>query len=386
MSGRARLAALAFLVSLCCSAAAAPQGVLEEFSIDKEGGPMVVPVTIQGKVYRFVVDTGASHSIFDVSLKPLLGAAKDARVVVTPSGPREFEFAMPPAGCVGKLPLPKDAPVLVHDLTHLREALGLDVYGFLGMDFLSRYVVRIDLDRGRLTFSRSAGQEAGQSAPLQFTRGLPCLEADLIGFGPGEWFVIDTGDVGATSGRLTGTTCRLLEKLDHLTPLGQTRVQTAAERVEVKQGRVKSLKISNFSHQGLCFSEASDWNALGLCFLSRYTVTFDFPNQVAYLKPSTRHQCPDQPGGSGLGILRRDGRTLVLCVREGGPAARAGLAKDDEIVSIDGRAAAERAIPALGRLLCAEGRAVRVVFRRGGEVKETTILLGTGSRVGDKQP
>jgi hypothetical protein len=69
------------------SSAAPPEGaVLETFAIDREGGPFLVPVTIQGKTYPFVLDTGSSCAIFDQKLRPLLGKAAGEKVATTPRG------------------------------------------------------------------------------------------------------------------------------------------------------------------------------------------------------------------------------------------------------------------------------------------------------------
>src|SRR5215471_12403369 len=50
-----------------------PRNVLERFDVAKDGDALIVPVEFQGKTYRFLLDTGASVTVFDTSLEPQLG-------------------------------------------------------------------------------------------------------------------------------------------------------------------------------------------------------------------------------------------------------------------------------------------------------------------------
>jgi hypothetical protein len=386
MADHIRVLCLVLLLPLLPLASASPAGddVLEEFDIGRDAGPIVVPVTIQGKRYPFVVDTASSHSVFDTSLRPCLCNPVKAQHILTPAGLKQFAFAIPPDTFVGRLPLCKTAPVLVHDLQRLRETAGLDIKGFLGMDFLSQYVVRIDFDRGRLALLRAVGRDAGHPLAIKRVQGTPRVEADVMGAGPAVWFLIDTADFGSDSGRLTEGTFGLLKDFGKLTPAGESRAETGGGVMEVKQGRLECIKIGPFEHRGLCFGTTKDTEALGLGFWARYTVTFDFPANTMYLRANMRHGSADVVGGSGLGMVRREGRTFVECIADGSPAAKAGIRKGDEIVSIEGKKASEGSLLVLGRLLCGEGRTVRLVVRQGREVRKVPLRLETSWRTGKK--
>jgi hypothetical protein len=52
-----------------------PELVLERFAVARNGEELMVPVRIAGKDHLFVVDTGASMTLFDTSL--LLGMPVD---------------------------------------------------------------------------------------------------------------------------------------------------------------------------------------------------------------------------------------------------------------------------------------------------------------------
>src|SRR5207302_2014602 len=55
------------------------------------------------------------------------------------------------------------------DLRKIREASGEPIMGFLGMDFLGRYVVRIDPDRGEVLFLKSVPEDAGVPFPMPWS-------------------------------------------------------------------------------------------------------------------------------------------------------------------------------------------------------------------------
>ena len=112
MSSLAHLSCLAILLGLT---AKPPDDELEGFAISREVEPIVIPVTIAGKSYPFLVDTGSTYTVFDTSLAPLLGEEIERRSVLTPAGLSEFQVAKPKAASVGRFPACTDSPVLLVD-------------------------------------------------------------------------------------------------------------------------------------------------------------------------------------------------------------------------------------------------------------------------------
>ena len=118
-----------------------------------------------------------------------------------------------------------------------------------------------------------------------------------------EWFLLDTGHIGLDSGRLRPELIRQLSEAGKMRPVAASQVETGGGRMEIRQGFLDCLRIGGFEHKGLLVSNTQDCNAVGLGFCARYRITLDFPTGVVYLQAS-RHAIEDQPGGSGLGILR----------------------------------------------------------------------------------
>ena len=97
-------------------AATAPKAaVRESFTIDPDDLAVLVPVRVGDKDYRFMLDTGASGSTFDVSLRSHLGPRVGSVSVQDAFGRANDDLYSPPKARVGSLPLTKE-PVLCHDL------------------------------------------------------------------------------------------------------------------------------------------------------------------------------------------------------------------------------------------------------------------------------
>ena len=60
--------------------------LLEAFAIGQQGRVIILPVTIEGKDYPFVFDTGSSHVLYDTTLKPYLGKALSVEKAATAGG------------------------------------------------------------------------------------------------------------------------------------------------------------------------------------------------------------------------------------------------------------------------------------------------------------
>jgi predicted aspartyl protease len=371
---------LACLILFCLSsltqAAAPPSDVLEEFDIGTDEGPILVPVTIAGKQYPFLLDTGATHIGYDRSLRHLLGKSLAKRTLNSPAGPVAVEFAMPPKAALGKLPLPADTPAMVDDLRRFSDAMGVRIYGILGLDFLGAHAVRIDFERGRLSFLRRGFARQGRSVPLKRDGGVAYVEADIVGAGPPEVFLIDTACAGFVSVSLNPGVYDVLARLGRVKTTGEIVTETARGRGEERSGRLDRLSIGRFEARGLVAMRGQNYSVLGLHFWARYTTTFDFPARKLYLQKTDRSARAD-PGGdcSGLAIVARNGRPLIADVAEGSPGDDAGLRKGDEVVSIAGRSTASTNLITIRRLLCVPDRTVKVVVKRGGKTKEVPVRL-----------
>jgi hypothetical protein len=200
-----------------------PKAVIERFKIAKDGTLVLLPVELKGKQYLFALDTGAVSCIYDSSLIPLLGAPIRTEEVETSDGGTRIQFFQPPDAKLGRSSLWTGFPVVAHDLRRLREGSGEEVYGFIGMDFLAKHVVRIDTDRSEVVFLRSAGPDAGRPLPMTFESNIPYVQVHISGLDEPQLFMVDTGcSPGGGTGLMRGNLFDSLAVQGKIKPIGGT--------------------------------------------------------------------------------------------------------------------------------------------------------------------
>ncbi len=339
---------------------------LEQFAILQDGGPLLVPVTIQGKTHSFILDTGASCTAYDKALAPLLGAPTGRGRVLLATGVEMADQYAAPDAAVGKLPLPKGQMVYVTDLSKARAVGGLDVRGVLGMDFLRHYVVELDHGRGLVTFRQLARPQSGASVPLFMHQGVPWASVCLPG-GQREPFMIDTGELGYSSGSLRTGLVKALEAEGKLAPEGgESKFAGAGKRSTVRHhARLEALTFGPVEQRRLLFSWPAQCNTLGLNFWARQVTTFDFPNGMVYLGPPVEHALADEPDRSGLHFLKLGRCLVVQSVDPGSPAARAGLRAEDVLLDVGGAPLDRGSLVPIRTLLSENGKTVPLRVRRG---------------------
>lgn len=346
---------------------------LDEFEVFGDGDALLLPVTLDGKTHLFLLDTGTTYTIFDKSLKSALGDPIDRVTAKTTNGVVRTTLYRMPKASVGTTPLETDSPVCVLDMTSLREGIGHQVEGVLGMDFLRQHVLRIDFDAARVSFLRSAGADAGESLDLTYDDAdCPWVQGKLPD-GAAEPFKIDTGNI-VGSGSIRSEAFRSLLTDSGLHVGGEWWYETASGKSRERWGRLESLQVGKGSHKGLIMTESSK-STLGLGYLSHYTVTFDFPNQKLYLRPGKSFDRPDEEDMSGLRFRRPHGHTVVDTVEKGSPAESGGLKPGDVILTVCDKDADKLRLFEIRSLLCEKDKTVQVRFKRGHKQKEASFVL-----------
>ncbi|HEU5256947.1 MAG TPA: retroviral-like aspartic protease family protein [Vicinamibacterales bacterium] len=134
-------------------------------------GEVVIPVFIEGQgPYRFILDTGSSHSAISETLATALGAAPVAKApVATAVGSilsavvrlQEVEVGSAQVESLLATALPRDAA----------DWLGDGINGVLGQDFLSQFDYTLDYRSLRLSWNDSGQTEKGVRLALEPSHG-----------------------------------------------------------------------------------------------------------------------------------------------------------------------------------------------------------------------
>jgi hypothetical protein len=345
--------------------------VLETIRLPYGDDCLAVPVKVGGKEYAFILDTGASHILFDTSLP--LGRPRDGARAVTPTGETRVNDFDPPNTKLGSFNLTSDAPVYGVDLAQYRRIYGRPVCGLVGMDFLKRHVIQIDFDAGEMRFLKAADGSHGDRVELSLAQAVPTVKARLSNWEDAE-LVIDTGATGLSCGYLTSPQFDRLHRDQKVAVVGETRTLTLSDDRTARNGRLSSLSVGDFTVKPAYVVE-SGRGLLGLNFWSRFVVTFDFPNSVAYLKKGKQFDRPDLRDLSGLHLLRDDGKTYAEFVDKTCPAADCGIKDKDVFVKIGDNPCEKLAMAEIRRMFATPGASYRLTIRRGNAESEVTLTL-----------
>jgi hypothetical protein len=236
-----------------------------------------------GRELPFVVDTGCPVTVFDKSLAAELSKRLDTGTINLEGGSQEYGAYAAPKLYLGNTPLLTGSNVFTCDLNWLSSLIGHRFVGILGIDCLSNYCVQLDFKDGKMRFldpGHLNTNHLGKAFPLVWS-GIPgdnvfpsIYHAGLLG-GTNDVIYLDLGDDSdgeAKSGMIKGH--YLFRALNFLT----TTILGVPASVPVKQCEWDGETYTNL---GIIPARI---NRLGLRFLARHLVTFDFPDQKLYLK------------------------------------------------------------------------------------------------------
>jgi hypothetical protein len=362
------------------------ENVLARFKVSREYDSLLLPVKVEGKDYLFLLDTGASMSIYDKSFRSILGDPLpldnlSVRIHTHAGGKEGLSLFRPPTAKLGNIDLPSDRPVSCIDFAKWRKLTKEEIYGAIGMDYLRDHVVRIDYDRGEVTFLRSVGTDPGTRVPLSLIYNVPHVWVTVPALQIPERFMVDTGWLGNNSGCLREAAFDMLAQRGSLTVIGSFKFELFLGSGKEKIGLLDKISLEDYCHKDLLFSR-SKLSSFSLNYLSRYVVTFDFPNKAMYLKKGPQFDKVDLQDRSGLHILWEKGQVQVESVDDASPAARVGIKPHDVLLTIDDATASEMSLTRIRRLFCQRGEKHRLLIQRREEKKELILDLSEKGKRG----
>jgi hypothetical protein len=277
------------LLVLCSCATKPPTSAIipatelpSEVSMNKNAGRwglVFVKLRLEGgEEVLFVVDTGASSTLLDKSLEP---AGKRLKRISfsTWSAEQEGEVYPAPRIYLGGAPL-MISNIVTCDLKKMSCPGG--ARGVLGMDCLKHYCMQLDFESGKIRFldpKRVNAAELGSAFPLTLNWNLPFIYRVGFGGGKSTHLLIDTGyDVDGQVENPKGPVAGIL----HLRECAWG--DNSYTNVLVRQGRNRSV--------------------VGLRFLARHLVTFDFPKQTMYLKQRSMGPLVDESFEEAMKFLK----------------------------------------------------------------------------------
>ncbi|HXT41558.1 MAG TPA: hypothetical protein VN887_16245 [Candidatus Angelobacter sp.] len=284
---------IVFSLLLLCSCATERSShphLATEVAINKDagrGGLLFIMLRLEnGEELPFVLDTGSPGTLFDKSLIPKLGKRLPLGrwTVSMPGDKQKSGLYWRPGLYLGNTRLKTGRLVATFNFKQLSDRVGHPIMGILAMDCLRHYCIQLNFQTGKIRFLDSKQLDVanlGRSFPLKLSLfgQLFTDHASLAG-GKSVKLLIDTGrngdgavEKGAINGHDSGWV-----RLPKCVWGGDTYTNLTVD---------------------------TGGNAIGLGFLARHVVTFDFPKRVMYLKQTSAGPLVDDEFVAALEFLRK---------------------------------------------------------------------------------
>ena len=331
-----------------------------EIPIEIYNNLVVVPVVLNGTLpLKFILDTGVRTAILtQKSFSDILNLAYTRKYSITGPGGQKMVDAYVTNNVSLTLPGVEGRGhallVLDQDYLELRNYLGTDVHGILGYELFSRFIIKVDYEKRVLTLFLPEGfklRQKFQRIPIKIEDTKPYTMVPLV-LADGTRF---TGKLLMDSG---ASHALLLDpESDEKIHVPQNTVSSAIGRglggeITGKAGRIESLSLGSYKLNGVItnFPDPNSYSdstlfkvfrngTLGGEILSRFTVIFDFPSEMVYLKKNADFKKDFHYNLSGL-TVKSKGASLnvfeVTAVREGSAASKTDVRVGDEIVTMNG--------------------------------------------------
>lgn len=259
-----------------------------------ENGLTVTLRLKSGEELLFAVDTGAPCMFLDKSLEPKLGRRFDSLPIYIMWGSKQSGGVyLAPKLYLGDTPLKMTGNgILTCDLKSVALPGSPRIMGILGMNVLEHYCIQLDFEARKMRFLNPRQlnvADLGQAFPISFLsdqneRGLshPFIQQPSLLGGAATNVLIDTGL------RIDGTVDSALFQREIVE---QRRQEGNA--IHGDNGRAWFAKCvwngETYTNLligpgGGAFENGKVGNVIGLGFLARHLVTFDFPHRMMYLK------------------------------------------------------------------------------------------------------
>lgn len=397
-----------FLSTCLCSSATGqkefgfsmPEGIRRvEIEFEEFNNLIVIPITINRFLtLKFILDTGVENAILTEKLFADIldaqyirelsmagpGVADSVQVYVT----NNMTFHLP-GGLIGKN---MNMLVLKEDYLKLSENMGDEIYGIIGYDIFSRFVVEINYDTKRLILHDPAKfrpKRRSTGIPIEIKNSKPFLKTSIsqeeqtssldimVDTGASHAALLDFG----TKVQETATANRIVTRLG----------QGIGGEISGYLSRLDTLSIADFTFESVLFSSpfegsyhkaikrGSKYGTIGGELLHHFNVTIDYAHQMIYLQKSHRYREAFEHDMSGL-TLNAKGIELdtleVVFVKEDSPSDHAGVEVGDVLLKINSKNLLNSKLSEITAMLRKrEGLKIKCKILRNGEILKKTFFL-----------
>ncbi|MEO0898163.1 MAG: PDZ domain-containing protein [Bacteroidota bacterium] len=366
--------------------------------VEIQNNVVLLPVRVNNSFeMHFILDTGAKTTILtEPTILPFLNVKEFSEITVKGLGrgkeikarlARDIKIAMPGAKGSGI-----NMVVMPEDVISYSGMFGKPVYGIIGFDLFGQFTVEINYQGKYIIlhnpfFHKPPKGKKWQTIPIELRQAKPYVTASLENHEGNvitDTWLLDTGASMAIS--LFRSQLTLPNKsVQSFLGKGLTG------EVHGHLGRNPIFKIGDYELKDIVtgypdeeslamFPEEMNWYGnIGSDVMSRFKVVFDYFNNKVYLKKNSDFKKPFDYNNSGLEIITLGAQYenfMIAYVRPNSPAAKAGVQKNDVLMSVNGSPVSGMKIDQVyGDLIRREGKAVRLKLRRGQKIIKTRFVL-----------
>ncbi|MBS1660214.1 MAG: aspartyl protease family protein [Bacteroidetes bacterium] len=274
--------------------------------------------------------------------------------------------------------------VQVADYDLLSSVYGEKIDGIVGAGFFSRYLVKIDYDRGQMDIYTRGNVRYPRGGFLLKPRlyGLPMLEGDLEDARAiRSRFYFDTGAGLCLLFSSNFTSDSAIFSPKRKKPV---KIQGAGlgGKTEMQLTTLKTFSLGPFRFKKIptyIFEDAYDVTSypqlaglIGNDLLRRFNLWLNYERSEIYILPNRSYKQPFDYSYSGVTIALIEGRIVVTDVIEESPAAKAGFREGDRVVAVNGDR--KQDLQVYQGLLRTMGPKVKVLVQRENGKEELLLM------------
>jgi hypothetical protein len=334
---------------------------------------IVIPVTINNNItLEFILDSGASTPILTEKVfGDLIGLSYDRTIELSGPGVQDsimafvandLEFSLAD-GIHGKN---LSLLVLQEDYIDLKKNLGEDIFGIIGYDVFSRFIVKLDYDEQEITLIHPENFRKPRNyeiIPMDVDNTKPYINTIVKQNGNTDTLKMMV-DTGASHGLLLD-----VHMSDVLTYPDSTINTTLGHglggEIPGEVGRFSLLQIDQFELNNILVSipeegaygsaikRGSRNGTIGGNVLSHFTVIMDYYSETMYLKEGNDFNEPFEYDMSGmrLSYLENPKRMEVTYINSDSPAEEAGLKVGMLVKSVNHKSLKNSSLSSIYQLL-----------------------------------
>jgi hypothetical protein len=347
---------------------------------------MLVDATVNGRKASFLFDTGFSGTVvMDASVN--VGPAKGEMTLQDFVGTFNAKTVGLKSLSLGsvKIPVNDDMEIVQQPMNHISFGYNAHLDGIMGFQVIRNFVTEINFEKSRFILhpkSVDISQRKPDNKRTFLLKMLPTGRGSIelvaqTKEGKKMILALDTGNAFyATTHKDVLERVGLWKpgdkpKFMSLSGVASGPVQSFYKRMEDVAIYGVPVPSAVWSIIDLPASSAEGDGTIGFGFLKNFNIIIDYDRRRVWLDNFSGKVSSEEPGGIGVSAStnERTGRVEIYLVSEDSPAAKAGLKKGDQILSIDGKDAPKGAFRELDQMLDGPvGSKVQLAISRGGNL------------------